>query len=96
MSVIECRLNGRVVQKASTADLLMGVADLIAFLSTFATLRPRVGRKVPVRQVSDIESLFADYERAATTHIGEPHRPQSYDSSRTTSTRCKAGVGGYP
>lgn len=37
---LECRLNGRVVQKASTADLLMGVPDLVSFLSTFVTLRP--------------------------------------------------------
>jgi 2-keto-4-pentenoate hydratase/2-oxohepta-3-ene-1,7-dioic acid hydratase in catechol pathway len=37
---LECRLNGRVVQKASTAELLMGVADLVAFLSAFVTLRP--------------------------------------------------------
>ncbi len=37
---LECRLNGQLVQKASTADMLMGVADLIAFLSSFLTLRP--------------------------------------------------------
>ena len=37
---IECRLNGAVVQKASTADMLMGVADLVSFLSAFVTLRP--------------------------------------------------------
>jgi 2-keto-4-pentenoate hydratase/2-oxohepta-3-ene-1,7-dioic acid hydratase in catechol pathway len=37
---LECRLNGRVVQKASTAELLMGVADLVVFLSAFLTLRP--------------------------------------------------------
>lgn len=37
---LECRLNGEVVQKASTGDLLMGVADLVAFLSSFLTLRP--------------------------------------------------------
>jgi 2,4-diketo-3-deoxy-L-fuconate hydrolase len=37
---LECRLNGRLVQKASTADLLMGVADLMVFLSSFVTLRP--------------------------------------------------------
>lgn len=37
---LECRLNGEVVQKASTGDLLMGVADLVAFLSAFLTLRP--------------------------------------------------------
>lgn len=36
---LECRLNGRVVQKASTAGLLMGIADLVAFLSVFVTLR---------------------------------------------------------
>jgi 2-keto-4-pentenoate hydratase/2-oxohepta-3-ene-1,7-dioic acid hydratase in catechol pathway len=37
---LECRLNGRVVQKASTAEMLMDVADLVAFLSAFVTLRP--------------------------------------------------------
>ena len=37
---LECRLNGELVQKASTADLLMGVADLLVFLSSFVTLRP--------------------------------------------------------
>jgi 2,4-didehydro-3-deoxy-L-rhamnonate hydrolase len=37
---IECRLNGKVVQKANTADLLMGVADLVALLSSFCTLQP--------------------------------------------------------
>ena len=37
---IECRLNGEVVQKASTAELLFDVAELIEFLSTFLTLRP--------------------------------------------------------
>ena len=37
---LECRLNGQVVQKASTSDLLMGVPELVAFLSAFVTLRP--------------------------------------------------------
>ncbi|MHB1444819.1 MAG: fumarylacetoacetate hydrolase family protein [Acidimicrobiales bacterium] len=37
---IECRLNGTVVQKANTADLLIGVADLVSLLSSFCTLRP--------------------------------------------------------
>ena len=36
---LECRLNGNVVQKASTRDLLMGIAELVAFLSRFVTLR---------------------------------------------------------
>jgi 2-keto-4-pentenoate hydratase/2-oxohepta-3-ene-1,7-dioic acid hydratase in catechol pathway len=36
---LECRLNGLVVQKASTSDLLMGVADVVACLSAFITLR---------------------------------------------------------
>lgn len=36
---LECRLNGKVVQKASTTDLLMGVAELVALLSCFVTLR---------------------------------------------------------
>ena len=37
---IECRLNGTVVQSANTADMLMGVGDLVALLSSFCTLRP--------------------------------------------------------
>lgn len=37
---IECRLNGEVVQKASTADLLVGVAELVSILSSFVTLGP--------------------------------------------------------
>ena len=37
---IECRLNGEVVQQATTADLLFGVPELIEILSTFLTLRP--------------------------------------------------------
>jgi 2,4-didehydro-3-deoxy-L-rhamnonate hydrolase len=37
---IECRLNGQVVQKASTGELLFGVGELVEFLSAFVTLRP--------------------------------------------------------
>lgn len=37
---LECKLNGVVVQQASTADLLFGVSELIQFLSAFVTLRP--------------------------------------------------------
>jgi 2-keto-4-pentenoate hydratase/2-oxohepta-3-ene-1,7-dioic acid hydratase in catechol pathway len=37
---IRCRLNGVVVQEASTAELLIGVAELVSFLSAFVTLRP--------------------------------------------------------
>lgn len=37
---IECRLNGQIVQQASTADLLFGVSELVEVLSTFLTLRP--------------------------------------------------------
>jgi 2-keto-4-pentenoate hydratase/2-oxohepta-3-ene-1,7-dioic acid hydratase in catechol pathway len=37
---LECRLNGEIVQRASTAELLFNVAELVAFLSSFATLRP--------------------------------------------------------
>ncbi len=35
-----CRLNGTVVQQASTAELLLGVSGLVAMLSSFCTLRP--------------------------------------------------------
>lgn len=37
---LECRLNGEVVQKASTSELLFGVGELVEFLSAFVTLRP--------------------------------------------------------
>ncbi len=37
---LECRLNGEVVQKASTKDMLTDVAGLVALLSSFVTLRP--------------------------------------------------------
>lgn len=36
---IECKLNGEVVQKASTSELLFDVAELVEFLSSFMTLR---------------------------------------------------------
>lgn len=36
---LECRLNGRVVQKASTKEMLCGVAELVSLLSAFITLR---------------------------------------------------------
>lgn len=37
---IETRLNGQVVQKATTSDLIFDVPALIAFVSTFTTLEP--------------------------------------------------------
>jgi 2,4-didehydro-3-deoxy-L-rhamnonate hydrolase len=36
---LECRLNGRVVQRTSTAELLIGVPELVSFVSAFVTLR---------------------------------------------------------
>lgn len=36
---LECRLNARIVQKASTAELLVGVPELVSFISAFVTLR---------------------------------------------------------
>jgi len=38
--VVETRLNGAVVQHASTADLVFGVATLIEYITTFMTLLP--------------------------------------------------------
>lgn len=35
---IECRLNGKVVQRASTADMIFSVAELLAYISSFITL----------------------------------------------------------
>lgn len=37
---LECRLGGRLVQQASTAELLMDVPELISSISAFVTLRP--------------------------------------------------------
>lgn len=37
---LECRLNGRVVQRTSTAELLVGVPELVSFISAFITLHP--------------------------------------------------------
>lgn len=36
---LECRLNGRTVQHASTAELLVDVPELVSFVSAFVTLR---------------------------------------------------------
>jgi 2-keto-4-pentenoate hydratase/2-oxohepta-3-ene-1,7-dioic acid hydratase in catechol pathway len=38
--VVETRLNGEVVQRASTADMVFGVATLIEYITTFMTLLP--------------------------------------------------------
>jgi 2-keto-4-pentenoate hydratase/2-oxohepta-3-ene-1,7-dioic acid hydratase in catechol pathway len=38
--VVETRLNGEVVQHASTADMVFGVATLIEHITTFMTLLP--------------------------------------------------------
>jgi 2-keto-4-pentenoate hydratase/2-oxohepta-3-ene-1,7-dioic acid hydratase in catechol pathway len=37
---ISCRLNGEVVQDGSTADMIFGVAELVAFISETITLEP--------------------------------------------------------
>lgn len=37
---ITCRLNGALVQDASTADMIFGVAELIAYISETITLEP--------------------------------------------------------
>jgi 2-keto-4-pentenoate hydratase/2-oxohepta-3-ene-1,7-dioic acid hydratase in catechol pathway len=37
---ISCRLNGELVQDASTADMIFGVAELIAYISEAITLEP--------------------------------------------------------
>ena len=37
---IRCRLNGRVVQESSAAEMIFGVAELIAFISANFTLEP--------------------------------------------------------
>jgi 2-keto-4-pentenoate hydratase/2-oxohepta-3-ene-1,7-dioic acid hydratase in catechol pathway len=37
---IECRLNGRVVQKSTTASMIFGIAVLVSFISRNLTLEP--------------------------------------------------------
>jgi 2-keto-4-pentenoate hydratase/2-oxohepta-3-ene-1,7-dioic acid hydratase in catechol pathway len=37
---LSCRLNGELVQDASTADMIFGVAELIAYISEAITLEP--------------------------------------------------------
>ena len=37
---IQCRVNGETVQDASTADMIFGVAELIAYISETITLEP--------------------------------------------------------
>lgn len=37
---VECRLNGRVMQKSNTRDMIFSVARIIAYLSSSATLLP--------------------------------------------------------
>ena len=39
-AVVEARLNGDVVQHASTSDMVFGVAELIEYVTTFMTLLP--------------------------------------------------------
>jgi 5-carboxymethyl-2-hydroxymuconate isomerase len=38
--LIRCRLNGEVVQDASTADMVFGVAELVSYVSEAITLEP--------------------------------------------------------
>ena len=39
-AIVETRLNGEVVQNASTSDMVYGVAELIEYVTTFMTLLP--------------------------------------------------------
>jgi 2-keto-4-pentenoate hydratase/2-oxohepta-3-ene-1,7-dioic acid hydratase in catechol pathway len=39
-AIVETRLNGDVVQRASTSDMVFGVAELIEYVTTFMTLLP--------------------------------------------------------
>ena len=39
-AVVETRLNGEVVQQASTSDMVFGVAELIEYITAFMTLLP--------------------------------------------------------
>lgn len=37
---ISCRVNGRTLQDSNTSEMIFGVAEVIAYLSRFFTLRP--------------------------------------------------------
>jgi 2-keto-4-pentenoate hydratase/2-oxohepta-3-ene-1,7-dioic acid hydratase in catechol pathway len=37
---IQCRVNGEVRQLSSTSDMIFSVAEIVAFLSRYATLKP--------------------------------------------------------
>jgi 2-keto-4-pentenoate hydratase/2-oxohepta-3-ene-1,7-dioic acid hydratase in catechol pathway len=37
---VRCRVNGELMQESSTSDMIFSVAELIAFLSRYATLKP--------------------------------------------------------
>ena len=37
---IRCRVNGELMQDSSTSDMIFSVAELIAFLSRYTTLKP--------------------------------------------------------
>ena len=37
---IQCRVNGESLQEASTADMIFGVAELVAYVSETITLEP--------------------------------------------------------
>jgi 2-keto-4-pentenoate hydratase/2-oxohepta-3-ene-1,7-dioic acid hydratase in catechol pathway len=37
---IQCRVNGEVRQDSSTSDMIFSVAEIVAFLSRYATLKP--------------------------------------------------------
>ena len=38
--LLQCRVNGRLVQEASTADMVFSPADVVAYVSTVLTLEP--------------------------------------------------------
>ncbi len=68
---IRCTVNGEVRQDASTADMIHGVADLIAFCSRFFTLEPgdviATGTPGGVGAFREPPVFLADGDRVAVT-----------------------------
>ncbi|MDP9302745.1 MAG: fumarylacetoacetate hydrolase family protein [Actinomycetota bacterium] len=71
---VETRLNGDVVQRASTAEMVFGVAELIEYITTFMTLLPGdvllTGTPEGVGRVRSGDVVEVEVEGVGTLHNG--------------------------
>src|SRR6476659_11036969 len=71
---VETRLTGDVVQRASTADMVFGVAELIEYITTFMTLLPGdallTGTQEGVGRVRSGDIVEVEVEGVGTLHNG--------------------------